>query len=106
MQVAKSAPFLILTAATWNLMGDGIDNGSDVRLRRQLTLLADLDLDVAALQAGLAADLTRMLVRRNPWAWSCRRSSRYRETTVNPTQARGRGWNCVWRLTVSVIFAG
>jgi hypothetical protein len=39
---------LILTAATWNLMGGGIDNGSDVRLRRQLTLLADLDL--AALQ--------------------------------------------------------
>jgi hypothetical protein len=50
VQVAKSAPFLILTAATWNLMGGGIDNGSDVRLRRQLTLLADLDLDVAALQ--------------------------------------------------------
>ena len=52
MQLAKSAPFLILTAATWNLMGGGIDNGSDVRLRRQLTLLADLDLDVdvAALQ--------------------------------------------------------
>jgi hypothetical protein len=52
VQVAKSAPFLILTAATWNLMGGGIDNGSDVRLRRQLTLLADLDLDVAALQEG------------------------------------------------------
>jgi hypothetical protein len=50
VQVAKSASFLILTAATWNLMGGGIDNGSDVRLRRQLTLLADLDLDVAALQ--------------------------------------------------------
>jgi hypothetical protein len=50
VQVAKSAPFLILTAATWNLMGGGIDNGSDVRLRRQLTLLADLDLDVAAFQ--------------------------------------------------------
>jgi hypothetical protein len=33
-----------------DLMGGGIDNGSDVRLRRQLTLLADLDLDVAALQ--------------------------------------------------------
>jgi endonuclease/exonuclease/phosphatase family metal-dependent hydrolase len=31
-------------------MGGGIDNGSDVRLRRQLTLLADLDLDVAALE--------------------------------------------------------
>ena len=33
-----------------DLMGGGIGNRSDVRLRRQLTLLADLDLDVAALQ--------------------------------------------------------
>jgi hypothetical protein len=41
---------VILTAATWNLLGGGIDNGSDVRLRRQLTLLAGLSLDVAALQ--------------------------------------------------------
>jgi hypothetical protein len=31
-------------------MGGGIDNGSEARLRRQLTLLADLNLDVAALQ--------------------------------------------------------
>lgn len=41
---------MILTAATWNLRGGGIDNGSDARLRRQLTLLAGLNLDVAAFQ--------------------------------------------------------
>lgn len=41
---------MILTAATWNLLGGGIDNGSDARLRRQLTLLAGLNLDVAAFQ--------------------------------------------------------
>src|SRR5215469_15907028 len=41
---------VILTAATWNLREGGIDNGSDTRLRRQLTLLAGLNLDVAAFQ--------------------------------------------------------
>lgn len=41
---------MILTAATWNLRGGGIDNGSDARLRRQLTLLAGLSLDMAAFQ--------------------------------------------------------
>jgi len=41
---------VILTAATRNLRGGGIDNGSGARLRRQLTLLAGLNLDVAAFQ--------------------------------------------------------
>ena len=40
---------MILTAATWNLLGGGIDNGSDARLRRQLTLLAGLNLDISSL---------------------------------------------------------
>ena len=39
---------MILTAATWNLRG--IDDGSGARLRRQLTLLAGLNLDVAGFQ--------------------------------------------------------
>jgi endonuclease/exonuclease/phosphatase family metal-dependent hydrolase len=52
-----------LTIATWNLLGGGTDNGCDARLRRQLGLLAGLDLDVAALQEckHWAEDESRLL---------------------------------------------
>lgn len=39
-----------LSIASWNLQAGGVDNGDDTRLRRQLTLLRSLDLDVLGLQ--------------------------------------------------------
>lgn len=39
-----------LTFATWNIKGGGVDGGGDARLRRQMALLAGLDLSAAAIQ--------------------------------------------------------